>query len=195
MQSVGECFKLCISNVECVGHTWYGNIEKYGVSNICVLFSDLQDEFPCNDCLSWKLQDSLDCCSEFGECEFTSDNYLGDVNAESELECFRQCWTMVENCQFYTWYSEKNDQFHNQCFFFSSCDFRNSCSNGCSIGEMDCDLTTTTTTPSTTSTSTTTTLPTTISKPCEDIQYKILYDKARNWKYDDGICLMPITYR
>ena len=90
VQSVGECFKLCISNVECVGHTWYGNIEKYGVSNICVLFSDLQDEFPCNNCLSWKLQDSLDCCSEFGEeCQFTSDNFLGDVNAESELECFR----------------------------------------------------------------------------------------------------------
>ena len=88
--SVGECFKLCISNVECVGHTWYGNIEKYGVSNICVLFSDLQDEFPCKDCLSWKLQDSLDCCSEFGEeCQFTSDNFLGDANAESELECFR----------------------------------------------------------------------------------------------------------
>ena len=88
--SVGECFKLCISNVDCVGHTWYGNIEKYGVSNICVLFSDLQDEFPCNDCLSWKLQDSLDCCSEIGEeCQFTSDNFLGDVNAESELECFR----------------------------------------------------------------------------------------------------------
>ena len=60
------------------------------MSNICVLFSDLQDEFPCNNCLSWKLQDSLDCCSEFGEeCQFTSDNFLGDVNAESELECFR----------------------------------------------------------------------------------------------------------
>ena len=26
--SVGECFKLCISNVDCVGHTWYGNIEE-----------------------------------------------------------------------------------------------------------------------------------------------------------------------
>ena len=24
VHSVGECFKLCVADVECVGHTWYG---------------------------------------------------------------------------------------------------------------------------------------------------------------------------
>ena len=118
-----DCFLYCLDNLEttgCTGYTWYG--ELYKLENVCVTFSELKDEYECKHCASGKIEDGISCyCSQEGECEFINDNFLGDLKAESELQCFNLCLGISE-CKYYTWFNSENGQIHNQCLLFSTCE-------------------------------------------------------------------------
>ena len=138
-----ECVKQCLYYNSthfaelCIGYTWYGELNK--LKDVCVLFSSLTDSYECESCIGGKLDDGITCfCSQEGECIFTDDNYLGDSKAESEIECFNKCLEMSE-CNYYTWYNSENEQIHNDCLLFTTCETIQPCNSGCFSGNVLCN--------------------------------------------------------
>merc|ERR1712008_414740 len=130
-------------------------------------------------------------------------NLLSATHSESEFDCFLQC-SATEQCKYYTWFSLENEEVHQECLFFSTCESVESCSNGCYVGGVDCGdgptptpvptpITTppapTTTLPAPTQTVPTTTPPATTTSTttprtwnfCDaTIEYNVLDDEKRN---------------
>ena len=156
--SAKECFEICFSTNNCTAYTWYGSLNK--LQDVCILFEAQQNQYDCENCLSGLVENGISCyCSQEGECLFDENNYLGDMFANSELDCFLECLNLPGNfhatffecpskikqkssipeCNYYTWFNDQNQQIHNQCLFFSTCDTIQSCGGGCFAGNVaDC---------------------------------------------------------
>ena len=133
VNSVQECFDLCLKNDECDGYTWYGNFQKF--ENFCFLFSELGVEYDCQNCISGKAKDTDGCfCGQkSGECTATGENFIKTSPSESELGCVLQCY-LTQDCQYYTWYSSESNLVKNVCFLFSKCEEVQPCDAGCNTG-------------------------------------------------------------
>ena len=55
IQSDSTCIEICIAEENCNGYTWHGKFSTR-ISNVCVLFHALKDEYDCIDCISGNLQ-------------------------------------------------------------------------------------------------------------------------------------------
>ena len=56
VSSVQACIKFCREYDNCNGYTWLG-ITNQRLSNVCVLFKDLDLEHECKNCISVKMSD------------------------------------------------------------------------------------------------------------------------------------------
>merc|ERR1712055_48061 len=130
-----ECQQTCQADPACVGFTW--TTENSDVIPLaCVLFSELGQEAPCQNCVSGPPECR---CSIAGECEATGENVLDVVtDVSSEEECANLC-ANTNNCTVYTYMGELNPLRH-MCFLFSSCDvFTDTCVD-CSSGVLQCNV-------------------------------------------------------
>ena len=88
--SAKECFEICFSTNNCTAYTWYGSLNK--LQDVCILFEAQENQYNCENCLSGLVENGISCyCSQEGECLFDENNYLGDMFANSELDCFLEC--------------------------------------------------------------------------------------------------------
>ena len=136
VMSVGDCLQNCLENEDCQGYTWYDHDGK--ISNVCTLFANLIGEYECQHCLSGKRSDSdkCSCGEENGECAITSNNFMFGAHATSSLECFALCQS-TEGCKFYTFYDSTNENTHNLCMLFTTCDDIIPCKSGCHVGRYN----------------------------------------------------------
>ena len=135
--SVEDCVRICLETDNCKGYTWYGEIKRF--KDVCTLFDNLDGDYECTDCISGQKDDLETCICEQkeGQCEINDNNFITAYHSESELDCFLECSAM-NVCKYYTWFSSENEEIHQQCLFFSSCESIQSCSSGCFVGGVDC---------------------------------------------------------
>ena len=94
--SAKECFEICFSTNNCTAYTWYGSLNK--LQDVCILFEAQENQYDCENCLSGLVENGISCyCSQEGECLFDENNYLGDMFANSELDCFLECLNLPGN--------------------------------------------------------------------------------------------------
>merc|ERR1719270_412181 len=198
--SVQDCVKMCFENNNCKGYTWFGNVGNFArFENVCTLFETLKDEYECSGCISGTKADLDTCiCDQMsGQCSIGDSNLLAATHSESEFDCFLKC-SAIEQCKYYTWFSLENEEVHQECLFFSTCESKEPCKNGCYIGGVDCNdvppsntptppSPTTPPAPSTTpATTTSTTTPKTWNFCDATIEYNILDDAGRSVENDRG---------
>ena len=54
--NIQECIGHCSKNDECIGYTWHsGNSNFEKLTNVCILFANLTNEYSCQHCLSGKI--------------------------------------------------------------------------------------------------------------------------------------------
>merc|ERR1711971_204086 len=140
--SVQDCVRECFENDNCIGYTWFGDVGGVDITrskNVCTLFVTLEDEYECSDCISGTKADLDTCiCDQMsGQCKIGENNLIAATHSESEFDCFLQC-SAIEQCKYYTWFSLENEEVHQECLFFSTCESVESCSNGCYVGGVDC---------------------------------------------------------
>ena len=147
------------------------------LSNVCVLFKDLENEDDCKNCISGKMYDLENCACDKNneECVVSSENFILVIPTLTETECFLEC-SRRNDCHFYTWYSSEHDTFKNECLLFKSCDNVEPCTQGCFSGSTNsiCNPTTSTPMPLTTSE---------VPNVCNNLDYMILSDSTRNINY------------
>ena len=85
------------------------------------------------------VNDNCICFQQEGECAIDGNNIIGGAQGKSEFECFLQC-SVLDDCKYYTWFSQENPDIYEECFLFSSCNTVNPCNGGgCYIGSIDCN--------------------------------------------------------
>ena len=138
-----KCLQLCLKNSDCKGYTWYGNstfVADAKLYHYCILFSTLEDEYECQNCISGETSEPEKCIcpQKDGECENQGNNYLSGGFADSLIECQFQC-IGNENCSHYTWFGPGNENSHNLCILFSSCENITPCGSECTTGKIKSD--------------------------------------------------------
>merc|ERR1712241_1392354 len=187
--SVQDCVKMCFENNACNGYTWFGDtVTRF--KDVCTLFETLDDEYECLDCISGTKADleTCICDQKSGQCSIEDANFIDASHSESEFDRFLKC-SAIKDCKYYTWFSLENEEVHQECLFFSTCETVESCSVGCFVGGVDCNVPPTPTTPAPTTpapTTTSTTTPRTWNFCDDTIEYNVLDEMDRNVNNDVG---------
>ena len=92
VSSVQACIQFCREYDNCNGYTWLG-ITNQRLSNVCVLFKDLDLEHDCKNCISGKMSDLENCiCDQNNEeCVVSTENFILAIPTLTETECFLEC--------------------------------------------------------------------------------------------------------
>ena len=86
----------------------------------------------CTDCISGRKPDQ-----RFGQCSTAENDLIEASHSESEFHCFTKC-AAIKECKYYTWFSLENEQLHQECLLFATCENVEPCEKGCYIGSMEC---------------------------------------------------------
>jgi len=125
-----ECQTQCTD--DCAGFTWFSK-DASPYHNLCVHFSNLEQEIECTDCVSGPAQCM---CSKQGECGVGEDNLLNTFpNIQDEMTCYKICEDHLQ-CQFYTYFLEGHILQH-ICLLFSSCEVLDESCEGCVTGQTE----------------------------------------------------------
>ena len=119
--TVSECRALCQNeSLICTTFTYFGPDSSL-FANTCFLFESCENTFPCNDCITERVEPGDCLCSIPYECNAGYDSMAGILeNVFSEEYCKRICYDTKE-CTTYTYYDQSHQESPQLCVLQRGC--------------------------------------------------------------------------